>query len=303
MRIGFIGLGTMGRPVAENLLSAGHDLIVHDVVSAAVDEMVELGASAAGSVQDLARNAGVVFLSLPGPAEIDAVIMGIDGVRQHAAEGTIIVDLSTSSVAAVRSVASTCDDAGLHYVDAPVSGGAVGARAGTLSILVGTDDDEVFATIEPLLQAFGRNIVRAGSVGGGTLLKLINNQVFLSATVLVQEAFVFGAKAGLSSDEIKAVLDHSTAGVITRNTGFVLNREFNAQVFKLSIATKDLALSLESAEALAVSMPMTEAAHSVFQQAVEAGYGDQAFYATVRRLEDLAGAKVAPLSPVSKEIE
>ncbi len=301
MSIGFIGLGTMGRPVAENLLTAGHDLIVHDVMSAAVDEMVELGASAAGSVQDLARNAKVIFLSLPGPAQIDSVVLGTDGVRLHAAEGTIIVDLSTSSVAAVRSVASSCADAGLHYVDAPVSGGAPGARAGTLSILVSADDDKVFATIEPLLEVIGSNIVRAGGVGSGTMLKLINNQVFLAGALLVQEAFVFGAKAGLTSDEIKTVLDHSTAGVITRETGFALSRDFDAQIFALSLATKDLALSLESANALEVPMPLAEAAHSVFQQAVDAGYGDQAFYATVQRLEQLAGAEVSPLSPLNKE--
>ena len=303
MGIGFIGLGTMGRPIAENLLAAGQDLMAYDVMSAAVDDLVEQGASAAGSVPELAQNAEVIFLSLPGPAQIDSVVLGTDGVRQHAAEGTLIVDLSTSSVAAVRSVASACTDAGLHYVDAPVSGGAVGARAGTLSILVGTDDNEVFATIEPLLQVIGRNIVRVGGIGSGTMLKLINNQVFLAGALLVQEAFVFGAKAGLSSDEIKAVLDHSTAGVITRNTGFALSRDFDAQTFALSLATKDLALSLESAEALAVSMPLTYAAHGVFQQAVEAGYGDQAFYATVRRLEELAGAEVAPLSPLTKEDE
>jgi 3-hydroxyisobutyrate dehydrogenase-like beta-hydroxyacid dehydrogenase len=281
----------MGRPIAGHLQRAGHAVTAWDAAPGAVDALAAIGATAAADPAGVARAADVVFLSLPGPAEVDAVVADL---LPACAPGTVIVDLSTNSVAGVRALAARCAPAGVAFVDAPVSGGRAGAEAGTLSVMVGADP-EVFERLEPLLATFGRAVFRVGPVGAGALAKLVNNQIFLCASVLVQEGFVLGAKAGMDPTDLLEILKASSAAGVLGSAPFFLGRRFDDVVFKLAIAEKDVAVALESARALGVSMPTTEAAHGVYRAAREAGLDDKVFTATLLTLEGWADVEVPPL--------
>ncbi len=292
MRIGFIGTGTMGTPIAKHLLSAGHELTVHDAVAAATSALTSAGAASAASIADVSRAADVIFLSLPGPKEIEAVV---GELLDAAAPGSTVVDLSTNAVANARSLAERCAGRNLEFIDAPVSGGVVGAERGTLSVMVGATESG-FARIESLLDCFSKEAFHLGPAGSGTLAKLVNNQIFLCTSVLLQEGFVLGAKAGMDANDLKRILDASSAGLYTRKAAFLLSRDFDKAVFKLAIAEKDVAVALESAHALGVDMPTTAAAHAVYRDAVERGFGAEVFSATLKALEARAGTIVAALN-------
>jgi 3-hydroxyisobutyrate dehydrogenase-like beta-hydroxyacid dehydrogenase len=155
--------------------------------------------------------------------------------------------------------------------------------------------NEGYARAQPLLRQFAREIFHVGPAGAGALAKLVNNQIFLCASVLIQEGFVLGAKAGMDSNDLMRILNASSAGLHTRRTGFVLNRDFQQAVFKLGIAHKDLSVALESAAALGVQMPLTRAAEELYARAVQRGYGDQVYSATLQVLEEQADTSVAAL--------
>lgn len=291
MRVGFVGLGTMGRPIASHLRRAGHEVTVWDVAASAVDSLVAEGAAPATDIAGLAAASDVAFLSLPGPADVDEVV---DALLPALRPGSVIVDLSTNSVDGVRAAAERCAAAGVAFVDAPVSGGKAGAEAGTLSVMVGAEP-EVFASVEPLLRVFGATVFHVGPSGAGALAKLVNNQIFLCACVLVQEGFVLGAKAGMDPTALLDILKASSAAGVLGSAPFFLGRNFEDAVFRLSIAEKDVAVALESARSLGVAMPTTTAAHGVYRAAVDDGLGDKVFTATLLALESWAGVEVPPL--------
>jgi 3-hydroxyisobutyrate dehydrogenase-like beta-hydroxyacid dehydrogenase len=298
VKIGFVGVGTMGLPIAKHLLAAGHTVQAYDVVPQALRPLLEAGAVAANSLAALAGGNEVICLSLPGPEEITEVVAGAQGVRAGAKPGLIVVDLSTNSVACARELAARCADAGVTFVDAPVSGGAVGAERGTLSVMVGAEP-ETFARVQPVLETFAREVFHVGSVGAGALAKLVNNQIFLCVSVIIQEGFVMGAKAGMDSNALMNILGASSAGLYTRKADFLLTRDFANAIFKLSIAHKDVDIALQSAEALGVNMPTTRAALAVYRQAVDSGFGDEVFSATLKVLEAQADTQVAELVEAS----
>lgn len=291
MIIGFVGTGTMGRPIATHLLRAGHTIVAFDRVEAAVEPLLAAGAVVAPTLADMGQAARCVFLSLPGPAEIEAVT---DELLRDLGPGSVIVDLSTNAVECARTLATRARACQVEFIDAPVSGGLAGAERGTLSIMVGATDAG-FNRVQPLLEYFGRTVVHVGPVGAGSLAKLVNNQIFLCASVLLQEGFVLGAKAGMDASSLKRILDVSSSGLFTRKAGFMLTREFDEAPFKLGIAEKDVAVALESARALGVDMPMTTAAHGIYRAAVEEGLAAQVFSATLKVLEARAGTTVAAI--------
>lgn len=294
MNIGFIGTGTMGARLARHLL-AEHRLIVFDADPAAMAPLVEAGAVASRSVADVAARApAVVFLSLPGPDEIRAVVAGEGGLLESLRTGSVICDLSTSSVECARELAKRCAAGGIAFVDAPVSGGPVGAERGTLSVMVGAEPG-AFEQVEPLLRRFARHVFHLGPPAAGALVKLINNQIFLCASVLIQEGFVLGAKAGMDASKLLEILNVSSAGLLTSRTSFMLSRDFDDPLFKLGIAAKDVSLAVASAKALGVSMPTTEGALGVYLDAVSQGLGEANFAATLLALESRARAEVAAL--------
>ncbi len=292
--IGFIGTGTIGSPIAVRLIEAGHTLCVFDIDAQATRVHEERGARRAASVRELAESCAIVFLSLPGPKQIKEVMLGDDGVFAHAREGTAVLDLSTNSIALNRQIAAEAVTRGMHYLDAPVSGGKVGAAAGKLAVMVG-GDQAVFESTRYLIESFGENIFYMGAPGAGTLTKLINNQIFLSASVLIQEGFVMGVKAGMDPSAVLEVLKVSSAASVLGRAPLFLSRKFETDIFALAIAAKDIEVALASAEALGAEMPMTAAASGVYQRALADGLGTQDFYATVKVLEAAACVTLPPL--------
>jgi 3-hydroxyisobutyrate dehydrogenase-like beta-hydroxyacid dehydrogenase len=290
--IGLIGVGTMGRPIGQRLMDAGHALMIYDVNRRAGEALVDAGARWADSPGDVARACRIVFTSLPGPSEVEEAVTSRDGILSGAEKGDVHVDLSTNSFDAVRRLHDIEAKAGVHLIDAPVSGGAVGAERGTLAVMA-SGDLTSFERVEPFLAAFSKNAFHLGEVGTGTLTKLVNNAIFLCGGVLVQEAFVLAAKAGLDAGQLLGVLKTSSASAYTSLASLFLARDFDNAIFKLGIAEKDVALALESASNLGVPMPLTEAGHSVYRRACDAGLGEEVFYATLKTLEDAAGTQVS----------
>lgn len=290
--LGFIGIGTIGGPMAARLVSGGHALVVHDVSVDATARLVAEGARAADSVGALAQACDTVFLSLPGPPQVAAVMDQL-----LAAPGAVrtVVDLSTNALALNRELAARAAAQGIAYLDAPVSGGKVAAKDGTLAVMVG-GDEAAFAAVKPLIECFARHIFHLGASGAGTLAKLVNNQIFLCASVLIQEGFVMGAKAGMDPSTLLEVLKVSSAGSLVARAPLLLARRFEQDIFALSIAAKDVTLALESGAAVGASMPATAAALGVYQEALAHGLGHEDFYATVKVLEQQAGITLPPLA-------
>ena len=204
MKVGFIGTGHMGNPMARNLIAAGQELVVHDTFPQASANLIELGATWADSPKEVARQCEVIFTSLPGPKQIDEVSLADNGILAGAAEGTIHVDLSSNSIGAVKRLAQMFAAKGVGFLDAPVSGGTRGAEAGTLAVMVG-GDAKTFEQVKPLLDIIGGNVFHLGENGTGTMLKLTNNILALGATVLLQEVVTLGTKAGIPLETMHKV--------------------------------------------------------------------------------------------------
>lgn len=297
--VGFIGCGTIGGPMALRLLETGHAVRAFDVNPQALAAQRAAGAVVASSVAELAHACETVLLSLPGPTQIEAVVSGDAGLLARAGALRTVVDLSTNDLALNRRLAESAAADGIAYLDAPVSGGSQAAREGRLAIMVGGEQD-AFETVRGLLESLAEHVFYRGPAGSGTLTKLINNQVFLCASVLVQEGFVMGARAGMDPSDLLEVLKASSAGPFMARAPLTLSRRFDLGVFALDIAAKDVALALDSARALGAAMPMTEAAHGIYQQALARGLGDEDFYATVKVFEEAAGVTLASLRKPAK---
>src|SRR6478609_598210 len=285
MRIGFVGVGTMGGPIAAHLVAAGHEVTVYDA-SPAASGAIE-GATAADDVTGI--HADCVFLSLPGPTEIEAVVGELLSNTP-----VTIVDLSTNSPDVVRRLHERCASAGVAFVDAPVSGGRVKAISGELSVMVGGDEADV-ERVRPLLDCFAAQVFHVGPPGAGTVAKLVNNQLFLAAAVLVQEAYVLGAAAGLDPSTVHGIVRASSGGPYAALVPLLLGRRFDDVLFRLDIATKDLGLAVETAQAHGAEVPVSAAALATYQAARDAGLGDQAFHATLLEIERAAGIELPPL--------
>jgi 3-hydroxyisobutyrate dehydrogenase-like beta-hydroxyacid dehydrogenase len=290
-RLGFVGTGTIGAPMAKRLLDAGHRLVVCDRVEAATAPLVAAGATRAASPREVASACRVVFTSLPGPAQVEEVATGKDGLLAGAQAGDIHVDLSTSAFEAVRALAAREAAAGVQLVDAPVSGGVMGAAQGTLTVMA-SGERAAFERVEKLLGAFGKNIFYLGASGNGTLTKLVNNAIFLCGGLLVQETFAMAAKAGLDPNRLLEVVQKSSGAAYAGMAKLLLGRGFDNAFFQLALAEKDVALALASAKGLGVPMPVIEAAHATYVRALELGLGKKLFAATLLAVEDAASVEV-----------
>lgn len=291
--LGFIGTGTIGRPMAQRLLDAGHALCAFDLDRAALAPLVEAGAVACDSPADVGARCRVVFTSLPGPAEVQSVVGS--GLLASLAPGAVHVDLSTSSLEAVKELHRLEAERDVDFLDAPVSGGAMGAAQGTLTVMA-SGSEEAFQRVSPYLEAFASNRFYLGAPGNGTLVKLINNAIFLCSGLVLQEGFVVAAKAGLDVGQLLEIVRKSSGQVYAGLAGLFFARDFESQLFKLSIACKDVALAVESAESLGVATPVTRAAAGLYAEAEASGLGGKVFYATLAALEEAAGVEVPKLA-------
>ena len=293
-KLGFIGTGTMGNPIAIRLVDAGHELVVTDVSRAATANLEQRGARRVDTPRDVAQECPVVFSSLPGPAQVRAVALGRDGILAAKRAGLVHIDLSTSSFDAVQSLCALEAAGGAALIDAPVSGGAHGAAQGTLAVMA-SGEQTAYDSVRPLFDAFASNVFYLGDAGRGTIAKLVNNLIFLAGALVVQEGFVLAAKAGLGARELMPIINASSAKLYAGMAPLFFARNFEMTLFKLGIAEKDVALALESARELAAPLPLSEAAGATYRRAVDEGHADQVFFATLATLERAAGVEVEKL--------
>jgi 3-hydroxyisobutyrate dehydrogenase-like beta-hydroxyacid dehydrogenase len=292
MQVGVIGTGTMGAAMAGRLLAAGHEVVVHDARPEAAAPLVEAGAAWAATPAEVARRCRVVLSSLPGPAEVESVCAGDNGLFAGARPGDLHVGTSTVSVHFARELAARSAARGLRYLDAPVSGGAMGIAAGTLTVMA-SGEPSGLADARPVLEVFSGRIFDLGpEPGAGTLAKLVNNAIFLCSGLIHQEAVVLAAKAGMDPARLDEVLGASSAKLYLPLEKLTLSRQWENPFFTLALAEKDVALALESARALAVPMPVVSAAHQHYLRGVANGLGGKLFAATLAAIEAAAAVEV-----------
>jgi 3-hydroxyisobutyrate dehydrogenase len=290
--IGFIGLGIMGRGMAHNLLRAGFDLCVWNRTAARVQPLAAAGARTAESPADVARQSDVVLVCVSDTPDVEAVVLGPQGVAEGASPGTLVVDLSTISPQATRAMAARLRAAGIHHLDAPVSGGSEGAEKGTLSIMVGGDAAQV-ARAMPVFQAIGRVVTHVGESGAGQTVKLVN-QILVVVTMLgVSEALLFAEAGGLDLRKTLDAVSQGAAGswMLSHRGPQAIARDWRPG-FTIDLQQKDLRLVLEAASQLGVPLLGTGLVHQLYRTLQQHGLGGDGNHALVRALEHLAGFEV-----------
>jgi 2-hydroxy-3-oxopropionate reductase len=290
--IGFIGLGIMGRPMAGHLQTAGHRLFLHDV-GPLPEELIRYGAVACTSGSEVAEKAEIIILMVPDTPHVEAVLFGKNGVAEGLSRGKTVVDMSSISPIATKEFAKRVNALGADYLDAPVSGGEVGARAASLTIMVG-GPQAVFDKVKPLFEAMGKNITRVGENGDGQTTK-VANQIIVALTIeAIGEALLFASKAGADPALVRQALmgGFASSRILEVHGERMVKRNFEPG-FRIELHQKDLNLALEGARALGVSLPSTATAQQLFNAC--AAHGGKAWdhSAMVKALELTAGHQIA----------
>jgi len=289
MKIGFIGLGHMGLPMASNLLRSGKAVHVFDTSAKAIGVAVERGAMAAGSIAELAEDVDVVITMLPNPAIVRSVVAGPDGVLAHAKDGTLLIECSTSDPQTARDLESMAQSSGKVMIDAPVSGGVPGAEAGTLTFMIG-GTEEAFVAAQPILMAMGKNIVNCGPAGSGQAAKICNNLLLGVSTIAVSESMCLGVSLGLAPDVLAAIINTSSgrcwvSEVYNPYPGVVksapASNDFSGG-FACDLMIKDLSLALDAASGTRQPLPMTALSKQFFQLLSLKGEGSKDISAIVQ---------------------
>lgn len=292
MKVGFIGLGIMGKPMSRNLLKAGHELFVYDIVPAPVEELVAAGAVRGGSAADVAARAEVTITMLPDGPEVEAAVMGAGGVIEGAKPGSILVDMSSISPLVSQKVGAACAGRGIEFLDAPVSGGEPKAIDGTLAIMVG-GKQETFDKVLPLFQVMGSSATLTGPVGAGNVTKLANQIMVACNIAAMGEALVLATKAGLDPEVVFQAVKGGLAGstVLNAKAPMVISRNFKPG-FRIRLHQKDLRNALLAAESMKVSLPFTSLVQQALIALMNTGRGELDHSAIVNFLEDLAQVEV-----------
>jgi 2-hydroxy-3-oxopropionate reductase len=288
-RIGFIGLGIMGKPMAANLLAAGYPLTVHSRGRGPVDELAGLGASPATSARDVAAASDVVITMLPDSPDVEAVVLGPDGVGDGIAPGALYVDMSTIAPAVSRSIAVTLAERDVEAVDAPVSGGETAARAGELSIMAGGSDEAV-ARAQPIFDVLGKATTHIGPPGAGQVAKAANQVVVALTIQAVAEALVLARKAGADPARVRAALlgGFAQSRVLDVHGQRMLDGAYDPG-FKLRLHRKDLAIALQLSREQEVPLLATAQAAQLMDALLAGGAGERDHSAMVTLYEQLAG--------------
>jgi len=294
MRIGFIGLGNMGGPMALNIIRAGHDVTVHDVRREAATPHLEGGAKWADDPREVATHSEVIMTSLPGPREVEAVALGESGITHGAGPGSIYVDLSTNSPTVIRRINAILKEKGIDVLDAPVSGGVVGAKRAGLGVFVG-GDEAAFHKVEAVLGAIGDKVSYIGPSGSGAIAKLVHNQIALCTSAVIAEAFTMGVKAGVAPDALfKAVRDGAfgQGNFLNMLPRVIFKGGFERAFFALKLARKDLGLATEVAREYEVPMALASLVEQDMISGLVHGLGDKDATVAFTIQEDRAGVKV-----------
>ncbi|MFC5605289.1 2-hydroxy-3-oxopropionate reductase [Variovorax soli] len=292
MNIGFIGLGIMGTPMALHLAAAGHQLFVK-VRSKVPADISAAGAKVCATGEEVARSTDIVFLMVPDTPDVEEVLFGEGGVATGLSKGKIVVDMSSISPMATKGFAKRVNETGADYMDAPVSGGEVGAKAASLTIMCGAEP-AVFEKVRPLLEQMGKNITLVGGVGDGQTTKVANQIIVALNIAAVGEALVFASKAGADPAKVRQALmgGFASSRILEVHGERMIKRTF-APGFRIQLHQKDLNLALQGARELGVSLPQTANAAQLMNACAANGMGELDHSALVRALEIMANHPVA----------
>jgi 3-hydroxyisobutyrate dehydrogenase len=289
MRLGFVGLGTMGAAMAANLLRAGHELTVWNRTAGRAAELVEAGAREAATPADVGRASEVTVVCVSDTPDVERVVLGPDGIVAGAAAGSLVIDCSTIAPAGSRRIAAELRKRAVAFVDAPVSGGSEGARNATLTIFVGGEAADV-ERARPILEAMGRTVTHLGPVGSGQAAKAVNQVILAGAYLGVAEGIVLAMKADLDPETLVAALSGGAAQswVLSNRWGRMVAGDYPLG-FKVELHRKDLHIALELATETGVALPVAALCEQLETGLVTRGHGDEDVSAVARPIRELAG--------------
>ncbi len=292
MKIGFIGLGIMGKPMSRNLLKAGHQLVVFNRSKGAVNELVAAGAKPAANPREVAEQAEIVITMLPNSPQVREVVLGEGGVIEGAAKGSVVIDMSSIAPLVSREIAARLDEKGIEMLDAPVSGGEPKAIDGTLAVMVG-GKKEIFDKCCPLMKVMASSVVLVGSAGAGNVAKLANQVIVALNIAAMSEALVLAAKAGVDPDLVYQAIRGGLAGsaVLDAKAPLIMDRKFNPG-FRIDLHIKDLNNVLETSHSIGVPLQLTASVMEIMQALKVDGLGDADHGSLVRYYEKMAGIEV-----------
>jgi 2-hydroxy-3-oxopropionate reductase len=294
MKIGFIGLGVMGKPMSKNLIKAGYALVVYDINAQAAGELAAAGAQAAGSIAELARECGVIVTMLPNSPQVKDVLLGEKGVIAHGKAGALIIDMSSIAPAAAVECGAAARAAGLRMIDAPVSGGEPKAIEGTLSIMCGGEKKD-FDEAYPILMKMGASAVLCGGIGAGNTTKLCNQIIVGANIAAMSEALTLAVKAGVDPQVVFQAIRGGLAGstVLDAKAPMVLKRNFKPG-FRIDLHIKDLGNAMDTAKAAGSPAPLTTQVLEMMKELSGRGEGQADHSALAKYYEALAGITIEP---------
>jgi 3-hydroxyisobutyrate dehydrogenase/2-hydroxy-3-oxopropionate reductase len=294
-KLGFLGLGLMGYPMARNLLRAGHEVALWSNTAGKARQLAsEEKGLFCHTPRQVAENADYIFLCVGNTDMASEVILGSDGIIHGAKPGTVVADASTISPSQSRKIGQALKAKGVDFLDAPCTGSTPGATGGTLTFMIG-GDQAVFEKTKPFLETMGKRLFYCGGPGLGLQAKLTQNLILSNILMAFNEGMVLATKGGVDPQLMLDILDASAAksGLIAYKAPFVFRRDFTAN-FSTKWMHKDIGLMLDAGEELGVPLPLTSLTHQLFQTAIAAGHGDEDMCSTINVLEDLVGVKVKP---------
>ena len=291
-KLGFIGLGIMGKPMAKNLLKAGFNLVVFSRSNGPVEELVKEKALSANSPGEVAEHSEVIITMLPDSPEVEEIILGKDGVIRGTKPGSIVIDMSSINPLVTQEIAKALKEKEVEMLDAPVSGGEIGAIQGTLAIMVG-GEEKVFNDCMEIFKAVGKNIVHVGGIGAGGYVKLVNQIIVALNIATVGEAFSLGVKAGLDPQVIYQAIRGGLAGssVLETKAPMIFGRNFKPG-FKIRLHQKDLKNALSTAKDLGVPLPLTSLVQQILISLMTDGRGDEDHSALATFFEKMAKVEI-----------
>lgn len=289
--IGFVGTGAMGAPMAHNLIKAGYPLVVYDLSDKAMESLAKAGAEKASSPKELASRSSVVITMLPASPDVEAVVLGPEGVIEGAKSGDILIDMSSSYPTSTKILCERLAVKGIRMLDAPVSGGIKGAREGTLAIMVGGEEKD-YEECRPILKAMGQNVYYLGKIGAGHTVKALNNLCSACSMIITSEALLVAKELGLNLQKVIDAINSSTGRSWSSQfkfPAFVLNNKFDSG-FSIGLMNKDLETATRLGRELNVPMSVGKMVQQLYNYAVERGAGDECHTAIIKFIEDWRGA-------------
>jgi len=292
LKIGFIGLGIMGKPMSKNLLKAGYKLVVLDLIHSAVDELVSMGAEKAATPEEVAGLCDYIITMLPDSPQVKEVVLGKNGLIGGLNKGSVLIDMSSISPIVSRELSQMLEEKGVEMLDAPVSGGEPKAIEGTLSVMVG-GKKEVFDKCFPILKAMAGSVVRTGSIGAGNVTKLANQIIVALNIAAMSEALVLASKAGVEPELVYQAIRGGLAGstVLDAKAPLAMDRKFKPG-FRIRLHIKDLKNALEAAHEVGVPLPLTSSVMEIMQALKVDGMGEDDHGSLIRYYEKLAKVEV-----------